>query len=231
MHTRKSHTTLAAAMSVAIAVAGCGGSSSNGVESKSPKQIVATAQKAAEDAKSVHVTGLVNSTGAKLALDLHIVRGEGAKGSISEGPLSFQLVQVGGNVYIKGSEAFYKRFAGGEAARLLQGRWLKAPATAAEFAPLVSLANMHKLFTSALGPVATFSKGSTTTIRGQKVVSVKDNFKGGYLYVATTGKPYPIEIARTGANGGKVDFEEWDAPVSLTPPANSIDITKLKAGA
>jgi hypothetical protein len=231
MHTRKLHITLAVAISAAAALAGCGGSSSNGVESKSPKQIVAAAQKAAEGAKSVHVTGLVNSSGTKLALDLHLVQGTGAKGTISQGPLSFELVQVGGNVYIKGSAAFYEHFAGGEAARLLKGKWLKAPAGAAQFASLVSLANVHRLFTSALGPLATFSKGGTTTIKGQKVVSVKDDFKGGSLYVATTGKPYPVEIARSGSSGGKVDFEEWGAPVTISAPSNSIDITKLKAGA
>lgn len=231
MHTRKSHITLAIAISMAAALAGCGGSSNNGVESKSPKQIVAAAQKAAEGAKTVHITGLVNSSGTKLALDLHIVNGTGAKGTISQGPLSFQLVQVGESIYIKGTAAFYTRFAGSEAARLLQGKWLKAPTNTAQFAPLVSLANTHRLFLAALGPVATYSKGGTSTVRGQKVVSVKDNFKGGYLYVATTGKPYPVEIAREGSNGGKIDFQEWDAPVSLTAPSNAIDISKLKAGA
>jgi hypothetical protein len=231
MYTRKLHITLAAAISIAVALAGCGGSSSNGVESKSPKQIVAAAQKAAEEAKSVHVTGLVNTTGGKLSLDLHLTRGMGAKGSISQGPLSFQLVQVGENVYIKGGAAFYEHFAGSEAARLLQGKWLKAPASTAQFASLTSLANMHRLFTSALGPVATFSKAGTTTINGQKVVAVTDNFKGGHLYVATTGKPYPVQISRSGSSGGKVEFGEWAAPVSITAPSNAIDISKLKTGA
>lgn len=231
MHTRKLQITLAAAIAAATALAGCGGSSSNGVESKSPKQIVTIAQETAEAAKSVHVTGLVNTTEGKLALDLRLTPGEGAQGTISQGPLSVEIVQLNGTAYIKGSTAFYQRFAGNEAARLLQGKWLKAPASTAEFAPLVSLAKVHRLFTSALGPLATFSKAGTKTIKGQKVVAVRDNFKGGYLYVATTGKPYPVEIARPGSSGGTIHFGEWNAPISLKAPSNSIDISKLKAGA
>jgi hypothetical protein len=234
MHTHRLQITLAAvAVAAATALAGCGGSgsSSNGVESKSPKQIVTIAQQTAEAAKSVHVTGLVNTTEGKLGLDLRLTHGEGAKGTISQGPLSVELVQLGGSAYIKGSAAFYQRFAGAEAARLLQGKWLKAPVTTTQFAPLVSLAKMHRLFTSALGPLATFSKTGTTTVRGQKVVAVEDHFKGGHLYVATTGKPYPVEIARAGSSGGTIRFAEWNAPVSIKAPSDSIDISKLKAGA
>jgi hypothetical protein len=231
MHTRKLFTTLSAGVLAASTIVGCGGSSTNGVESKSPTEIVSAAQKAAEGAKSVRVAGSVSSAGTKLSLDLQIAQGKGAKGRISEGPLSFELVRVGDSVYIKGSASFYEHFAGGEAAKLLQGKWLQAPATSGEFATLGSLTDMHQLLGTVLGEHGSLVKGATSTVDGKKVVAVKDKSKGGVLYVATTGKPYPIQISKSGSTGGKVTFEEWDAPVSIAAPTGAIDIEKLKSGA
>lgn len=230
MHTRKLLTTLSVIALGACAIAGCGSSSTNGVQSKSPTAIIAEAQKAAEGAKSVKVAGSVASGGTKLTLDLQIVQGQGAKGTISEGPLSFELIRVGGSVYIKGSAAFYQHFAGSEAAKLLQGRWLQAPATSGEFATLGGLTDMHQLLGTVLGQHGSLAKGGTSTVDGKKVVIVKDTSRGGALYVATTGKPYPVQISKTGATGGKVTFSEWDAPVTIAAPTGAIDITKLKSG-
>lgn len=231
MHTRKLFTTISAVCLTAATLAGCGSSSTNGVESKSPAEIVSAAQKAAEEAKSVHVTGSVSSAGTKLAINLKILQGTGAEGTISEGPLSFDLIRVGDSVYLKGSAAFYEHFAGGEAAKLLQGRWLKAPATRGEFAPLGSLTDIPQLLTTVIGQHGSLQKRGTSTVDGKKVVAVRDANTGGVLYVATTGKPYPIQLTKTGGTGGKVTFESWGAPVSIAAPSDSIDIEKLKAGA
>lgn len=125
MHTRKLLTTLMATVLAGGGIAACGGSSTNGVESKSPTEIISAAQKAAESAKSVKVAGSVSSAGTALTLNLQIAQGRGAKGTISEGPLSFELIRMGSSVYIKGSAAFYEHFAGSEAAKLLQGKWLQ----------------------------------------------------------------------------------------------------------
>jgi hypothetical protein len=46
--------------------------------------------------------------------------------------------------------------------------------------------------------------------------------------VATTGRPFPIEVTKTGANGGSISFDRWDQPVALTIPADALDITQLQ---
>jgi hypothetical protein len=66
-----------------------------------------------------------------------------------------------------------------------------------------------------------------TTVRGQKVIAVADHAKGGTLYVATTGHPYPIEIKKQGSGQGQITFDRFNQQVSLAPPANSIDLSKL----
>jgi hypothetical protein len=233
MHNRKHLTILPAVAIAAAAIAGCG-SSTNGVESKSPKEIVSEAQKAAEGARSVRVTGSVASAAAPLSLDLQIKQSVGAKGKISEGPLSFELVRVGENVYIKGSSQFYKHFGGTEAAKLLQGKWLKAPAGSGEFRTLGGLTDIHALFDTLLAEErgASLARGATSTVNGQKVVAVQNKSKGGVLYVATTGKPFPIRVSKSGGTGGTVTFSDWNAPGTISAPAASetIDISKLRSG-
>src|SRR5438045_9008151 len=102
-----------------VAVAGCGGSSSNGEAKKTAEQVVADAQKAAVAASSVHVSGSIVDNGTPAAIDLTLVKGKGGKGKLSESGLKFELVRVVDTAYIKGSSAFLKKFAGAGAAPLL----------------------------------------------------------------------------------------------------------------
>ncbi len=213
---------------------GCGGSggSENGVAAKSPTEIVSATKAAATSASAVHVSGSIVSGGVPISIDLQLVAGQGGKGQISENGLSFQLVQVGGYAYISGSSAFYSHFAGSAAAQLLQGKWLKASATTGSLASLASLTDLHRLLESALAKTgASLTKGSVTTVEGQRVVPVTDtSAEGGTLYVATTGQPFPVQISKSGAGGGKIVFSEWNKPVTLTAPANSVDLSQLQHG-
>jgi hypothetical protein len=45
--------------------------------------------------------------------------------------------------------------------------------------------------------------------------------------VAATGPPYPIQVTKSGVGAGKIVFDHWNGPVSVTAPANVIDITQL----
>jgi hypothetical protein len=211
---------------------GCGGggsSSGNGVAAKNPTEIVAATKAAADAATSAHVSGAIVSNGSPITLNLDLASG-GGRGQLSLGGLGFELIEAGGTVYIKGSAAFYRHIGGAAAAQLLQGRWLKAPTTTPEFASIASLTDLHRLIDATLANHGTLAKTGTTTVSGQRVVGVTDQTKGGTLYVATTGKPYPIQIAKSGAGGGTVSFDRWNEAVTITPPANAIDITQLRSG-
>ena len=114
-------------------LAGCGSSGTtakdNGEASKAATRVLADARSAATGATSAHVSGNISSSGTPTTLDLSMVRGKGAKGSMSTNGLGFDLVRVGDTVYIKGSDDFYKHFAGAAVAQLLHGKWIKASAT------------------------------------------------------------------------------------------------------
>lgn len=227
-----------AAVLLAVLLAGCGGSSSassssssssNGLAGKSATQIFEATKAAASQAGSVHIVGSIVSSGKPIGLNMELLRGRGGKGTISEEGFSIDLIQTSSTVYINGSQAFYRHVAGATAAQLLQGKWLKAPADSGELASLSSLTDFGKLIGSALAHSGTLSKGATTTIEGQPAIALNDS-KKGTLYVATTGKPYPLEIAKHGSESGKVLFSGWDKPVALKAPAGAIDINKLQNG-
>jgi hypothetical protein len=230
--------TVAVVLCLLIALlSGCGGgsssssssSSSNGVADKSPADILAATKVAADAAKTVHVSGSIVSDGAPITLDMNLLAGKGGRGQLSENGLAFELIQVGRTVYIKGSQAFYKKIGGTAAAQLLQGKWLKAPASNSDFASLSQLTDLRQLVDQTLSNQgSSLKKLGTSTVAGQKVVGISDKARGGTLYIAATGQPYPIQIVKRGSSGGKISFDRWNSSVTLAAPANAIDVTQLQ---
>lgn len=182
---------------------------------------------AAMSAKTAHVAGSVPSSGSRITLDLNLVTGMGGRGSMTTKGLSFQVMSVGDEVYINGSIAFWQKFAGNVAAPLLWGKWIKAPARG-QLATLAALTDLQKLFGQLLSSHGRLVKGSVTTVHGQPVITVKDTTSGGILYVASTGRPYPIEVVKNGSGGGQLTFDRFNQPVTLRPPSNAIDISQLQ---
>jgi len=214
----------------AALLAGCGGApSGNGVAARTPAQIVAAAKAAAMGAASVHVAGSIVSEGKPISLNMELVAEKGGKGRVALDGLSFRLVDVDHAVYVSGSTAFYARFAGATAARVLRGKWLKG-AEAGALASLASLAHLHSLLNNTLAGHGALSRGPSASVDGQQAVGVSDTAIGGTLYVAGTGAPYPLEIVKRGAGAGKIVFDQWNQPVSLSVPANAININQLQSG-
>jgi hypothetical protein len=214
------------ALAAALTLAACGGSSDNGVSSKSPTGIVNAASHAIQGVHSVHIAGSILTRGTPIALDLHLVSGKGATGMLTSRGLSFKIISVGPYVYINGGSSFWHAFGNPTVAQLLAGKWLKTTATG-NFATFSSLTNTRQLFAQIFSKYGTLAKGQTTTVNGQQVVAVRDTTMGGTLFVATTGQPYPIEIRKVGAQAGQVTFDQYNQPVSLSAPANAIDASKF----
>lgn len=223
-----------ASLLLATGATACGGASGagNGLASKSAAAIIRATASAAESAKSVHVSGSLQQQGTIIALDLKMVAGVGATGWMSDGGKHFAIVLDHGTLYINGGPSFWQAFGNASVAKLLKGRWLKTPATG-DYASVARFASLHaffrQIFSETTGRVA---KASTKTINGRPAIGVRDTKKDGVLYVATRGKPYPLEIdgagsSRTGTSG-KLDFTEFDAPVAIRAPKRSISVAQLE---
>lgn len=214
-----------------LALAACGGSSSssgNGEASKAPNQILSDAVNAAQSASSVRVSGSIVDGGQPVAVDLKLVNGRGGTGSMTIQGAPVQIIDVNNTLYLKGSDAFWSKAGGGSAVvKLLHGKWLKAPASG-NYGSLASLTSMHTLFSQLLTGHGSLKKGSTSTVSGQSAVAVTDSGKGGTIYVATSGKPYPVQLSKAGSGGGNVRFTEYGQTVSLAAPANAVDVSQLR---
>ncbi len=216
---------------VAVLVAGCGSkhTPSNGEAAKTPAQIAVDVLAATKDATAVHVSGSGTTGGSPLSLDLHLVAGTGGEGHITLSGLSFDIIRIGSKAYFKGGPAFLKHYGGTVAAQLFKGKWFVAPADSGDFAsftPLTDLAQLTQAIVSSHGKLA---KGAETTINGQPAIAIDDTTQGGTLYVATTGKAYPLELKAGSGNTGTIDFTDWDQPETLTAPKGAIDYSKLTA--
>ena len=216
----------------ATLLAGCGSSNkaakANHEASKPADRVLADANAAAASANSAHVSGSLESGGTPITLDLSTVRGKGAKGSMSTNGLKFDLVRIGDTLYIRGSDAFYKRFAGAAVAQLLHDKWLKAPATRGRLRSLAPLTSLRGLFSVVSSHHGKLANDGTTKYQGDSVVVLRDTSDNSKLYVAATGKPYPVAIVG-GKKGqsGTITFDDWNKPVSLTAPSGAIDISQF----
>ena len=209
-------------------ISACGGASGNGVASKSPDAIVTEALDAIDSAKSAHIYGSVTSGDSPTTLNLDLLAGKGGRGEVSVGDLVFMIEVVGNDVYINGNPAFVNHFFGTAALRQFQGRWLKAPSNG-QFAFVAQVSNLQTLVRSLLVPHGTLVKSGTRTIDGRSAIGVRDETRDATLYVATRGKPYPLEIlSGGGSKHGRLTLGAFNESVSLTPPLDPVDISKLK---
>jgi len=209
------------------ALAGCGGGSgSSGEASKSGPSILADAQQAALAADSVRIVGSVHNARETISLDLSVAQGSGG-GTITLDGSKVDVIRVGDTAYIRAGADLYQRFgAGAAAARRLAGKWVKVPTTTQKFAQLVSLVDLYSFLTQSLNTNGKVTKGAVKTVDGQEAIELK-SAHGGSLYVATSGKPYPIEFTSRVAPAGTVSLSDWGSAKAPTAPAHALDIGAL----
>jgi hypothetical protein len=217
----------------AALLAGCGrhmkAAPPNDEASKPAAEVFADAKAAATGASSAHVSGNIQSGGTAITLDLDMVRGKGAKGSVTLDGRQADIVRIGDVAYVHGSDAFWQHYAGPLIAQLLHDKWVKAPVDTKRFQSLAPLTNLGLLFAKIGAHHGKLVNDGKTTFKGQQVVAIRDTSDNSKLYVAATGKPYPVAIVGGEAGrSGSIEFSDWNQHVSLTAPSGAIDISSLE---
>ena len=221
-----------------IALSGCGSSSDPPTKAKSPTEIVDASAHAAEHYTAVRASGLVQRTGKLyIRVDMVIMPGKGAIGHITYrwGPLSAYLigfVRLGKNIYLEApEESFYEQIAGGKVNPSLAGKWVRASTHSTNLIQILSsLTELPNLTRAFLDQQGKLSKGGTTGVAGENVVEVKNDATGEILYVATAGRPYPMQILESGASTDDgIVFDQWNQPAPIRAPPGAIDIEALGA--
>jgi hypothetical protein len=204
----------------ALPLAACGGGSSSGEQSKSADQIAADAQNAARSAKAVHVSGKIVLRGVPLTLDLRVVRNVGAVGRMGLKGGTLKLVRLGPTVYMNGDGAFWTAYGGPRVAGIYSNRWLKVPTSSQQIGPFVQLTDIDQLFGGTIGSHGKIEKGGTTTYHGSNVIVLRETGSaGGKLYIAASGKPYPVAVVSAGGGSeGSIAFDDWNKSASISVP-------------
>jgi hypothetical protein len=135
------------------------------------------------------------------------------------------VTRIGNTLFMRGNPAFYRRL-GSIVSNVHQGTWLQAPANSAGLSALTGFTDLDQELGGLLANAGTVTKGATRTVDGQQAIELKQVGKLSTvaLYIATTGKPYPIERVKLGGKAAKTTFSGWDRPVDLNAPSNAIKI-------
>lgn len=210
----------AMAVLVTVAASACGGATTatgpptNGLEKKSPADVLQASAAALQAAKSVHVVG----TGPKGHLDARIQHGS-ATGTLAPPGAQIGITIIGRDGYLKTDQAGLKIIGAPlPVQRHDAGRWLKVPAS--DFTGF-TFAELASELTRYYGPLEPTVRQATLNGKKVVVVSWRD---GSKLHVANTGPAYPLRMEfKTGSNAGLYEFSEYGTSFHITAPSNAIN--------
>ena len=205
-------------------VPGSRASVDNGVQQLSAREILARAKKAARQAGSVHMIGVVREGNQPVELDVRL-QGERGLGLIRSNGTTVRVVKVGSDVYVQGNDAFYEQFSGPETARLLRGKWLRGSSRRPPLAQPAHLLDVDKLLNRTLPSEDEVTKGRETLVGDLRAVELTAATTHSVVTVALTGEPYPLSVEPGGkdTDKGHLRFSEWGEPVRVqAPPADSV---------
>jgi hypothetical protein len=209
------------------AAAGCGGasgSSANPLAGQTAEQIFTQALANLKAASSVRVAGsIVGSEGATM---MNLTDGPGGcTGTLSaNGAGSVGVLGIGSKLWIK-PDRQYLESSGATAAvtNLLTGKYVS---TSDQNSSLAVFCGLNGI-TTKLGAGGTFTKGTATTISGQRVLQIKATGQPGSEYVTNSASP---QVVRLDTGSGIMDFSDYNAPLTLTPPPANLTVDGSKYG-
>lgn len=225
-----------AATTTSAATTGASGGASQ-LEGLSAEEVLDKAKAAAKAAKSVRVAGEASGDSGTTTLDLTLTP-DGGSGSVEQAQGRVEVILIGKDVYAKLDEKALAATigAGNDAlAKLVGGKWIKAPADSPQFASFAELVKLSSFVDGVLSPDGEITREEGKEIAGTRTVALKDGgADGGFLYIADSGTPYPLAIEPGQGSGdtGQITFSDWGKDVTITPPPADevIDSTKLPGG-
>ena len=208
----------------ALALNGCGDDpGTNGVEKLSAGEVHRKAAAALASATSAHVKGTGVFEGHPVNIDLRI-SGTSTSGALAAEGLRVEFTKIGATTYVKGSGPTLVRLgASPAAARLGANRWLKLGSKQVTLWEGFSLGELADQLVHDDSPVERQVKQAT--LHGRQVVVLTQQ-NGSKLYVANTGRAYPLRGDYKGPAPGRITFTEYGADFRISAPANPIDVAK-----
>ncbi len=182
---------------------------------------------------SVRIDGKINQGKKPIYLDLVVnADGEGGGTFIQDG-FNIQLERVGTLLYFNAPKKYWEKTAGAAQAKTYGGKWLEISALDARFVSFDQFLDADDLVFAAFeGHSTPLSVGKPHVYQGHKVVIVKETVvtngkrATGYMYIAAKGQPIVYRIINdTPGNQSTIVFSHYGKAVSLSVPANAINLT------
>ncbi|HEX8008728.1 MAG TPA: hypothetical protein VF482_20135 [Trebonia sp.] len=173
--------------------------------------------------RSVRVTGTFPANGRTERFDLRFAGMTAANGSFTVNGAAIQMITCNGALYLKaGQDGWAAMGNPAGTAGMMTGQWFKVSSAQAPGTTPLSLA----FFTAELRAHAAMAGAAVTagTLAGRQVAIIAYP-DGSKLYVAATGRPYPLRFDVTGDTGGRRDFSGYGAALRIVAPGGATDIS------
>jgi hypothetical protein len=196
----------------------------NGVEDLDAEKILERANKAALSARSMHLIG----TSPQASLDL-VVTKDSSDGRRTVEDTSLRTRVVDGIIYIRADRDYWTQAFNAKKAKRIGNKWVTGDLDNPRLQSFRQTSTMAPVMRQFLRTQGDVEVGEVGVSQGQPAVPVSSDV--GTLWVATTGKPYPLLItsAPEQAEISEVDFTDWDKKVTIKAPAkkNTISLADL----
>jgi hypothetical protein len=171
------------------------------------------------------------SSSQQVSFNLTLVQKAGCQGTIALSKVeSFQLVETGGYVWLKPTDAVDATLHLTQAAlALVADKYIKVPTNNAQLADLTQICSFSGLFGQLPTPTGTSYVATPTTYNGRSAYQITQTGQTGSAFITNSSTPVLMKLAEPTASGGVISFTEFSKPVAITAPsdAESIDGTKL----
>jgi hypothetical protein len=217
------------ALAIALVLSSCA-APANGIATKSAPAIVDAAGAALVSAHTFEIQATSGGSGSPASVTFKIEGQNVGEGRFVTSSLSFQAEELHGTDYFR-SQTLWSQVGGPTLQGALGNRWVYISASSstateltAVFGTLTSPPNLAKQLTK---DAQTSVRGKLGTVDGEPVISISEP-KAGTIYVATTGKPYPLRWEQ--GSVGRVVFSNFGAHFHIVAPKDAVNLAPILAG-
>jgi hypothetical protein len=204
-----------------------------------PSQVLKTALASATTEGSVHITVHFFS-GKTTGVLVEDSARTSAKQTVAIGKERVSIILTHGTAYFAGNSSGLTRYFGMTAsnASVLSGRWIAVLPSDAGFKDVTAGLTLRSALKEA-SPSGSVMQGKRRTLHRQPTLSISGtgsaNGPQTTLFVATSGKPLPVEAvssSRSGetASGEIITFSRWGESVQTPTPVGAIPVSAIPPG-
>jgi len=202
----------------------------NHVQQESAANILKSAAKALSSARSFAIQATSTAQGSAGSLTFDIQGANQGEGAFTSASVSFQAEELKGIDYFR-SKTLWSQVGGASLQSALGDRWVYIAAKSSTAAQLTlafgELTSPKELALGLRKSASDAVRGKLTTFQGQPVIAVNEPPHAA-LYIATTGKPYPLRWVQTPST--QVDFSDFGKQFHLTAPKKPLDLAAILSG-